>query len=122
MSVTDISLNINTCTQNITVTDNEVPSITCAANQTQTADAGVCNAAVTVVGPATADNCAVASVTNNYNNTSNASGTYIVGTTVVVWTVTDIHGNTNTCAQTITVTDNEVPSITCAANQTQTAD
>ena len=110
------------CTFTVTVTDNEAPSITCAAAQTQTADAGVCNAAVTVVGFATGDNCGVASVTNSYNNTANASGTYPVGTTTVTWTVTDIHGNTNTCTQNITVTDNEAPSITCAAAQTQTAD
>ena len=121
-TVTDIHGNTNTCTQTITVTDNEAPSITCAAAQTQTADAGVCNAAVTVAGPATGDNCGVASVTNSYNNTADASGTYPVGTTTVTWTVTDIHGNTNTCTQTITVTDNEAPSITCAAAQTQTAD
>ena len=121
-TVTDIHGNTSTCTQTITVTDNEAPSITCAPNQTQTADEGVCNANVIVVGPATGDNCGVATVTNNYNNTSNASGNYPVGTTTVIWTVTDIHGNTNTCTQTITVIDNEAPSITCAPNQTQTAD
>ena len=113
---------ISTCSFTVTVIDNEAPSITCAAAQTQTADAEVCNAAVTVVGPATGDNCGVASVTNSHNNTTDASGTYPVGTTTVTWTVTDIHGNTNTCTQNITVTDNEAPSITCAAAQTQTAD
>ena len=120
--VTDASGNTATCSFTVTVTDNEAPSITCAAAQTQTADEGVCNAAVTVVGPATGDNCGVASVINSHNNTADASGTYPVGTTTVTWTVTDIHGNTNTCTQDITVTDNEAPSITCAAAQTQTAD
>ena len=121
-TVTDIHGNVSSCTQTITVTDDEKPSITCAANQTQTADGGVCNAAVTVVGPATGDNCAVATVTNSFTGTDNASGTYNVGTTAVVWTVTDIHGNVSSCTQTITVTDDEKPSISCAANQTQTAD
>ena len=50
---------------------------------------------VSVVGPATADNCAVAEVLNDYNNTSDASDTYDVGTTTVTWTVTDIHGNSS---------------------------
>ena len=108
---TDASGNIATCSFTVTVTDNEAPSITCAAAQTQTADAGVCKAAVTVVGPATGDNCGVAGVTNSYNNTADASGTYPVGTTTVTWTVTDIHGNSSSCTQTITVTDNEKPVI-----------
>jgi hypothetical protein len=122
VGTTTITWNTATCTQNITVTDNENPSITCADDQTQTADAGVCEAAVTVIAPATADNCAVASVVNDYNGTADASDTYPVGTTAVTWTVTDAAGNTATCTQNITVTDNENPSITCAADQTQTAD
>ena len=121
-TVTDDNNNTNTCTQKITVRDNENPSITCAADQTQTADAGSCNAVITVLSPATADNCGVQSVVNDFNNTADASGTYSVGITTITWTVTDIHGNTNTCTQDITVEDDENPTITCAANQTQTAD
>ena len=121
-TVTDIHGNSNTCTQDIIVTDSEIPSITCAADQTQTADAGTCQTTVTVIPPVVSDNCGVASFVNNYNGTSDASGVYLVGTTPVVWTVTDIHGNINTCTQNITVTDDEIPSITCAPNQTQTAD
>ena len=43
----------------ITVTDGEDPTITCAADQTQTTDAGSCDAAVTVVAPTITDNCGV---------------------------------------------------------------
>ncbi|MFT6336579.1 MAG: hypothetical protein ACJATI_003338, partial [Halioglobus sp.] len=121
-TVTDIHLNTNTCSQVITVTDNEAPSIACAPDQTQTADAGDCDADVTVVAPSTGDNCGVASITNDYNGSADATDNYPVGTTTVVWTVTDIHLNTNTCSQDIAVTDNEDPSIACAADQTQTAD
>ena len=68
--------------------------------------------AVTVVAPTTADNCGVASVTNDFNGTADASGTYPIGTTTVVWTVTDTSNNTATCAAwTFTVTDNEAPTI-----------
>ena len=121
-TVTDNGGNTATCTQDITVTDGEDPTITCAADQTATADTGVCTAAVTVVAPTTADNCGVASVTNDFNNTADASGTYPVGTTTVVWTVTDNSGNTATCSMDITVTDDEDPTITCAADQTATTD
>jgi hypothetical protein len=121
-TVIDAAGNTATCTQNIIVTDNENPTITCAADQSQTADAGVCEAAVIVIAPTTADNCAVATVENDYNGTADASGTYPVGTTTVTWTVTDNSGNTAACSQDITVTDDELPTITCAANQSQTAD
>ena len=79
----------------------------------QNTDAGNCTAAVTVVAPTTADNCGVASVTNNFNGTSDASGTYPIGTTTVVWTVTDNSGNIATCSMGITVTDNEAPNAVC---------
>ena len=88
-TVTDIHGNSSQDTQDITITDNEDPTITVAADQTQTADAGSCDAAVTVVGPVTGDNCGVQSVVNDYNSTSDASGTYPVGTTTITWTVTD---------------------------------
>ena len=57
------------------------------------ADAGQCYATGVALGtPTTADNCGVASVTNN------APAQFPVGTTTVTWTVTDNHGkNGNLC-------------------------
>ncbi|MFN4763943.1 HYR domain-containing protein [Gillisia sp. Q332] len=121
-TVTDNDGNSSSCTQDIIVTDNQDPSITCAADQTQPADAGLCTAAVIVNAPATSDNCEVASIVNDFNGTANASGIYPVGTTVVTWTVTDIHDNTNTCVQNITVIDNQPPVITAGDNIDTTAD
>jgi gliding motility-associated-like protein len=121
-TVTDIHGNITTCQTTIVVTDDEQPIITCPADITQTADLGLCSAAVTVDAMIATDNCAVATIVNDYNNTNNASDVYPVGTTVVNWTVTDIHGNITTCQTTIVVTDDEQPIITCPANITQTAD
>ncbi len=108
--------------QTVTITDDELPTISCGGTISQPADAGEDFATVTVTAPVTGDNCEVASVVNNYNNTADASDSYPLGTTVVVWTVTDIHGNQSTCEQTITVTDEEAPQITCAAPLNQTAD
>jgi hypothetical protein len=48
--------------------------------------------------------------------------TYPVGTTTLVWTATDVYGNTSTCEQDITVTDDEVPVITDNADIEQNAD
>ncbi|MBL0314380.1 MAG: HYR domain-containing protein [Flavobacteriales bacterium] len=121
-TVTDIHGNVSSCTQIIVVNDPELPVITCPADITQTADAGVCEALVSVPTPIVADNCAVASVVNDYNNTADATDVYPVGSTTVIWTVTDIHGNDSTCSMIITVTDNEQPVITCPVDITQTAD
>jgi hypothetical protein len=111
--VTDGAGNTATCSFTVTITDTEDPAITCPANIAQNTDAGNCTAVVTVVAPTTTDNCGVASVTNNFNGTSDASGTYPIGTTTVVWTVTDNSGNIDTCSMGITVTDNEAPNAVC---------
>ncbi len=112
-TATDGAGNTATCTQTVNVTDNELPTILCPADVTITADAGVCAATGVVLGsPMTADNCSVASVTND------APATFSLGMTTVTWTVVDGSGNTATCQQLVTVTDNELPVIACSADIT----
>lgn len=55
----------------------------------------------------------VASVTltNDFNGTSDASGTYPEGETMVTWTAVDANGNTNTLQQIINSGDTEGPEI-----------
>ncbi len=116
-TVTDIHGNMNTCTQKVTVTDTEIPTIVCAGDVSMNNDIGKCFATITLTIPATGDNCGIASITNDH-----PSSIFNEGVTNVTWTVTDIHGNINTCAQKVTVTDNEIPVITASADITQTAD
>jgi hypothetical protein len=111
-TVVDGSGNTATCSQVVTVIDTQLPTIVCAAPLTVNTDAGVCDATFTLTAPATADNCSVASVT------SNAPATFPLGTTVVTWTVVDGSGNTATCTQTVTVEDNELPTIACQSDIT----
>ncbi|MGE0636859.1 MAG: HYR domain-containing protein, partial [Bacteroidia bacterium] len=80
----------------------------------QSNDPGDCGAVVTINAPLTSDNCPVTLV-NDYNNTSDATDFYPVGTTVVEWTVEDPSGNTASCSVTVIVTDDEFPVITCPA-------
>jgi carbohydrate-binding DOMON domain-containing protein len=47
--------------------------------------------------------------------TNNAPGAFPIGVTTVTWTVTDNSGNTATCTQNVTVTDNVNPTISCPA-------
>ena len=105
-TVVDGSGNTATATQTVTVTDNVNPTITAPAAVAVNADQGLCTASGVSLGtPSTADNCAVASVTNN------APATFPVGTTTVTWTVVDVNGNTNTATQSVTVTDTQAPVI-----------
>ncbi|WP_026769939.1 HYR domain-containing protein [Asinibacterium sp. OR53] len=110
-TVTDIHGNTNSVSQSITVTDNEKPTIS-TVNISVNNDPGKCSATVSLGTPLTKDNCGVQRVVNDH-----PSATYPVGTTIVTWTVTDIHGNTNSTVQTVVVTDNEAPVIACAGNQ-----
>jgi hypothetical protein len=114
-TVTDGSGNNSTATQTVTVVDVTNPTITAPANVAVDANSS-CNATGVVLGtPVTADNCSVASVTNN------APSTFPLGTTTVTWTVTDGAGLSVTAVQTVTVVDATVPTITAPAPVTVTA-
>ena len=109
-TVVDSNGNTNTCTQNVIITDSELPVINTPVNITVNAAAGACGSNVTFSVTAT-DNCG----TNTVTSTPASGSLFPVGTTTVTNTVTDIHGNTNTSTFTVTVVDAEAPLITCPA-------
>ncbi len=118
-TVTDVNGRTATCNQTVTIVDTQDPTITCAVPAASyTADAGQCY--YTVAGAAldptaTGDNCGVQSVVNDFNGTATLAGAqFPVGTTTVIWTITDIHGNDTQCQYDIIVTDDQDPTITCA--------
>jgi len=77
-------------------------------------DAGICGASVNIGSASATDNCGIASIINDH-----ASSDYPVGVTEVVWTATDIHGNSSTCTQSVKVNDTEAPVISgVAADET----
>jgi hypothetical protein len=88
-----------TCSFDITVTDNEDPTILCPGN------VSTCVSTVNNIAPGvSADNCGVTSVAfattgaTILSGANNASGqTFNTGTTNVVYTATDAEGNTGTC-------------------------
>src|SRR6185436_15496651 len=91
----------------VVVRDQTPPTITCPPTVIVAANSG-CNATNVALGtPVTADNCAVASVTNN------APASFPLGTNVVTWTVADTSGNTANCQQLVVVRDQTPPTITC---------
>ncbi|MFZ4548634.1 MAG: HYR domain-containing protein [Bacteroidales bacterium] len=112
-TITDNAGLTATCNQTVMVSDNVPPSITCPAAISVFTNSGCTATSVNLGVPLTNDNCGVASVTNN------APTVFLLGTTIVIWTVTDNAGLTATCSQTVTVSDNVPPSITCPANISQ---
>ncbi|MGB5052666.1 MAG: HYR domain-containing protein, partial [Caldilineaceae bacterium] len=115
--LTDACGNFRDLVQKITVVDNQPPTISCPSNVSVNTDTGLSTASGVNLGtPTFADNCSTPTVSNN------APATYPIGNTTVIWTVTDAVGNTATCNQTVTVTDNENPSIACPANIAQNVD
>jgi hypothetical protein len=109
----DVNGNLVAGTLLITVTDNEGPTITTSGDITEPAPVGTCIATLTIPTPSITDNCVVIDLYNNLNGTDDASGTYDHGTTTIVWTGIDNHGNTSEVLQTVTVT---VPQADCNAN------
>jgi hypothetical protein len=107
-----------TCSFTVAIQDTEAPTISCPATVTVNTDSGLCTASDVDLGvpSATSDNCGVNTLVNN------AAASYPVGTNAVVWTVTDIHGNTATCTQQVIVVDNQAPTINCPANIVTSAD
>jgi hypothetical protein len=85
--------------------DNINPTITAPLAVTACTNTGCTATGVNLGTPTVADNCTVASVTNN------APAAFPAGITTVTWTVTDGNGNTATATQTVTVTDGTAPSI-----------
>jgi hypothetical protein len=126
--VTDGSGRTASATQKVTVTDDEDPTITAPGDVTTVTSAdgtGNCTTTATLGTPTTADNCSVSGVKASVGGTEINPATYAfgIGTTDVVWTVTDGSGRTASATQKVTVTDNEKPTITtCPANKTSATD
>ncbi|KAG1680168.1 hypothetical protein FOA52_000281 [Chlamydomonas sp. UWO 241] len=96
----------------IAVPDAKAPIVACPADiPALPTDLGVCGA-TTITGTATAsDNCGTASIAP----APGATLTLPVGINTVGYTASDgaTPANTATCTQTVTVVDNELPTITC---------
>lgn len=118
--VTDASGLTAICNFTVTVVDAQAPSITCPANIVRNTDLGLCSAVVTYTPPTSSDNCPGVSQSLI---SGGASGTVFErGVSSVTWQAIDAVGLTTRCTFTITVNDNERPTISCPSNQTKTTD
>lgn len=110
LTVTDVNGNISTCVAVVTVEDDFPPTITCPANITANTDAGMCSAAVSFPMAVASDNC---SATVSQTGGLSSGSDFPVGVSTIEFTATDGGGNTTVCSFTITVTDNELPTMVC---------
>jgi hypothetical protein len=103
----DVNGNSSTCQTTVTVNDTEAPVVTCSSEVILVVGEGVTSAFVNVPIATATDNCdQTLSISNNFNNGgANASDTFLLGTTNVIYTSTDVAGNTGTCTTAVTVID-----------------
>ncbi|MDF1699230.1 MAG: HYR domain-containing protein [Saprospiraceae bacterium] len=113
--VDDLTGNIGTTTQTITIMDSTAPEFTmCTDNISVDAEVDTCGATIMVPLPTFMDNCGgMLTLTNDYTGTSSADGFYPVGETTVIWTIEDENMLTDTCSFTVIVTDVTVPDVSC---------
>src|SRR5258706_1041606 len=121
-SATDTAGNKSACDQTVTINDNEPPTITCLAAIVHNTDAGKCEAVVSITAATATDNCPGVVVVGVRNDTKALTDAYPKGVTTITWTATDAAGNKSTCDQSVTVNDNEPPSISCPAAIVQNTD
>lgn len=121
-TATDDQNNTVGCSFNVTVTestDTTPPTITCPANITQAAAPNSCSANVTTGTPTATDDTTASPTVNGVRSDGQPlNASYPVGVTVITWTATDAAGNTASCDQTISVTENTPPSVTAPASRT----
>ncbi|MCW5925117.1 MAG: HYR domain-containing protein [Saprospiraceae bacterium] len=118
-TVVDESGNSAVCSFDVEVYDEEAPIVDCSniANLVRPNNPDQCS--YTVVGiefdPASfSDNCPGATIKNSHNSSPSLAGAeFPVGTTTVIWTVTDASGNTATCSSKVKIEDAQLPTITC---------
>lgn len=106
------------CLAQVTIVDDEAPSLQCPNNITVSMDPGLCGAVVSY-NLSLEDNCI--SLLNQ--TTGLASGTtFPVGTTSNQFVLTDQSGNTSACSFNVIVLDNTPPTITCLGDQNESFD
>jgi hypothetical protein len=131
---TDDAGNADTCTFNVIVEDNELPTLSCVGNQAKNVDAGECNYTASGVEfdlTASGDNCGITNTTYELSGATTIAATsgtslagidFNTGVTTVTWRVYDAAANTDNCTFTVTVMDNELPTLSCVGNQAKNVD
>ncbi|TXD92307.1 tandem-95 repeat protein, partial [Gillisia hiemivivida] len=112
-TATDAAGNTSTVSFEVIVTDNQDPTISCPIAVTQTTEIGESFGIVNFENAKALDNC---DVTVEQTSGLVSGSEFPIGVSTVEFTATDASGNTTTCNFTITITDEEPPTIVCPSN------
>ncbi len=118
--VTDVSGNTDTCSFDITVNDDELPTITCDSDINIVLPDGDCEGIVNYALPIVNDNCGIASTT--LIDGIESGELFPVGATTVTYETVDLSGNSAQCSFTVTLTENVAPTINCPSDITVSND
>ncbi|MDZ4807426.1 MAG: HYR domain-containing protein, partial [Bacteroidota bacterium] len=115
-TATDFSLNTSSCFFDVTVADQQLPSLTCPASVAMNTNFNGCRAQVpaSLTAPTASDNCGIALTEWDVSGSTpvasglgNLPNNYVfnVGVSFVQYRVTDAAGNFRTCSFTVTITN-----------------
>jgi uncharacterized repeat protein (TIGR01451 family) len=104
------------CSFAVTVIDSPSPTISCPSNQTVAAPSGQPEATVNVGTPTTTGSNVV--IGSERSDERPVTDPYPIGTTTIQWSATDEFGRQAFCTQTIVVTSQDTPTISCPSNKT----
>ena len=108
-TATDANGNTSSATQSVTVVDTTAPVLSVPVDVT--AEANAVSSTVSI-GSATATDIFPVTIS------SDAPGTFPLGTTLVTWTATDANGNSSSGTQNVTVVDTTPPALTVPVDVT----
>lgn len=110
----------DTCYQNVTIVDDQLPVVTCPADSTVLANVSTCSVVLDLSLVIASDNCGI----NIISSTPAAGDTLNVGTHSISVTAEDFSGNQSTCSYSITVENtltvvlDSIVDVACNGNST----
>ncbi|WP_271856178.1 HYR domain-containing protein, partial [Patiriisocius marinus] len=108
-TVTDTSGNINTCLQEVSITDNELPTAVCENFTIQLDATGIASISPDELDGGSTDNCTIASIYTSQDTFTCDD----LGDNLVTLFVEDASGNVQECTAIITVQDIIPPTLVC---------
>ncbi|MCB9335507.1 MAG: lamin tail domain-containing protein [Flavobacteriales bacterium] len=113
----DVNGNSSTCSQQVTIEDQEAPMAVCQNINAYLDGSGMVIIPDNAIDGGSSDNCAGALTYNAQLVTFTCNE---LGANTDTLTVMDAAGNTSTCVATVTVVDTLAPVVTCPGNQNET--
>jgi hypothetical protein len=113
-TVTDIAGNSSTCVQNVTVIENQPPTVLTQNVTVQLNASGVAIISASQINNGSTDNCGIASLALSKTSFDCSN----IGANAVTLTVTDVNGNVASGNAIVTIQDQTIPVINCVGNQT----